>query len=162
MTERKPELAALRVALGCDHAGLALKQHLKGVLLQQGVQVEDLGTHDESSCDYPDYAHAVASGVAEGRFDRGLLVCGTGLGMSYAANRHAGVRAALCTNEFLARMSRAHNDANVLCLGSRVTGVGVAEAILSAFISTPFDGDRHTRRVGKIEPSGPESSKAGG
>src|ERR1700742_3832677 len=101
---------SLRIALGCDHAGLALKQHLKGLLLQQGLQVEDLGTHDEASCDYPDYAHAVASGVA-GRSDRGRLVCGTGLGMSYAANRHAGVRAALCTNEFLARMARAHNDA---------------------------------------------------
>lgn len=159
MTEGKRDLGTLRVALGCDHAGLALKQHLKGVLLQQGVQVEDLGTHDESSCDYPDYAHAVASGVAEGRYDRGLLVCGTGLGMSYAANRHPGVRAALCTNEFLARMSRAHNDANVLCLGARVTGVGVAEAILSAFIGTPFDGDRHTRRVGKIDTGATPKSK---
>ena len=155
MTDR----TQLRVALGCDHAGLALKQHLKGLLLQQGVQVEDLGTHDEASCDYPDYAHAVASGVAEGRYDRGLLVCGTGLGMSYAANRHPGVRAALCTNEFLARMSRAHNDANVLCLGARVTGVGVAEAILSAFINTPFDGDRHTRRVSKIDTG---AAKSGG
>lgn len=151
MNERRNESASLRIALGCDHAGLALKQHLKGILLQQGLQVEDLGTHDESSCDYPDFAHAVAAGVAEGRFDRGLLVCGTGLGMSYAANRHSGVRAALCTNEYLARMARAHNDANVLCLGSRVTGSGLAEAILTAFITTPFDGDRHARRVGKVE-----------
>jgi len=155
MTERRSDTATtLRIALGCDHAGLALKQHLKGLLEQQGLQVEDLGTHDESSCDYPDFAHAVASGVSDGRFDRGLLVCGTGLGMSYAANRHAGVRAALCTNEYLARMARAHNDANVLCLGSRVVGVGLAEAILSAFINTPFDGDRHTRRVSKVEPKG--------
>jgi len=94
-----------RIALGCDHAGLELKQHLKGLLLQQGLQVEDLGTHDGSSCDYPDFAHAVAAGVTEGRYDRGLLVCGTGLGMSYAANRHAGVRAALCTNEWPERIT---------------------------------------------------------
>lgn len=141
----------LRIALGCDHAGLALKLQLKGVLEQLGVAVDDLGTHSDASCDYPDFAHAVADGVANGRYDRGLLVCGTGLGMSYAANRHAGVRAALCTNEFLARMARAHNDANVLCLGARVTGVGVAEAILRAFVETPFDGDRHARRVAKVE-----------
>lgn len=157
-----PASASLRIALGCDHAGLALKQHLKALVLQQGLQVEDLGTHDDASCDYPDFAHAVAAGVAEGRYDRGLLVCGTGLGMSYAANRHAGVRAALCTNEYLARMARAHNDANVLCLGSRVTGVGLAEAILSAFINTPFDGDRHTHRVGKIERASGSEPKSGG
>lgn len=147
-------MTSLRIALGCDHAGLALKQHLKSVLVQQGHEVEDLGTHDTAACDYPDYAHAVAAGVEGGRYDRGLLVCGTGLGMSYAANRHSGVRAALCTNELLARMARAHNDANVLCLGARVTGVGLAEAILSTFLQTPFEGDRHVRRVGKIERTG--------
>jgi ribose 5-phosphate isomerase B len=140
-------------AVGCDHAGLALKQRLAGVLVDLGLRVEDVGTYDESSCDYPDFAHAVAGGVASGRFARGLLICGTGLGMSIAANRHKGVRAVLCTNELMALMARAHNDANVLCLGARVLGDGLAEAILRAFVSGPFEGDRHVRRVGKIEPS---------
>jgi ribose 5-phosphate isomerase B len=148
MSERK---SVLRVALGCDHAALSLKLSLKGQLEQMGAEVIDVGTHTEASCDYPDFAHAVAEGVAAGRYDRGVLICGTGLGMSYAANRHAGVRAAVCTNEYLARMARAHNDANVLCLGARVVGPGLAEAILHAFMETAFDGDRHARRVAKVE-----------
>jgi ribose 5-phosphate isomerase B len=140
------------LAIACDHAGFALKRELLAVLQQLGVRFEDLGTYDESSTDYPDFAHAVARGIAEGRYARGVLVCGTGIGMSIAANRHPGVRAALCTESFSARMARAHNDANVLCLGSRVVGAGVAQEILRAFLDTPFEGGRHQRRVTKMEP----------
>jgi ribose 5-phosphate isomerase B len=147
MSETAPGL----LAIASDHAGYRLKQELKGTLEQLGVRFEDLGTPDESSCDYPDFAHAVASGVAEGRYARGVLVCGTGIGMSLAANRHPGVRAALCTESYAARMAREHNDANVLCLGSRIVGPGVAQAILTAFLQTPFEGGRHAKRVAKIE-----------
>jgi len=152
MAELDPRSSGALWGLGSDHAGLALKQRLAGVLVDLGARIEDLGTYEDTSCDYPDFAHAVASGVASGRFARGLLICGTGLGMSYAANRHAGVRAAVCTHELLARMARAHNDANVLCLGARVVGEELAEAILRAFFEAGFDGDRHLRRVAKIEP----------
>ena len=140
------------LAIGSDHAGLALKQQLLAALAQLGAAYEDLGTYDENSCDYPDFAHAVARGVAVGRYRLGILVCGTGLGMSMAANRHPGVRAAVCSSSFEARMARQHNDANVLCLGARVIGVGVALETLNAFLAARFEGDRHARRVAKIEP----------
>lgn len=146
------EPEARTLAIASDHAGFALKEQLKLALEQMGQRFEDLGTRDERSCDYPDFAHAVARGVAEGRFALGVLVCGTGLGMSMAANRHAGVRAALCTESFAARMARAHNDANVLCLGSRVVGAGVAQEILRAFLEGRFEGGRHAGRVAKLEP----------
>ena len=132
--------------VGADHAGLELKRHLVDVLRGLGDEVDDVGTHTGDSVDYPDFAVIVARRVAAGE-GRGLLVCGTGLGMSYAANRHPGVRAALCTNEYLARMARAHNDANVLAMGARVVGVGLAEEIVAVFLDTPFDGGRHARRV---------------
>jgi ribose 5-phosphate isomerase B len=141
----------LPVAIGCDHAGLELKEALKQALTRMSVGFVDLGTHTAASIDYPDYAHAVASGVAEGRFQFGILVCGTGLGMSMSANRHRGVRAAVCTDSYCARMARQHNDANVLCLGSRVVGLGLAEDILQAFCQTKFEGGRHAARVAKIE-----------
>jgi len=140
------------LAIASDHAGFSLKEQLKGSLDAMGVPFEDLGTHGEARCDYPDFAHAVARGIAEGRYRFGVLVCGSGIGMSMAANRHPGVRAALCTEGYAARMSREHNDANVLCLGSRIVGPGVAEEILRAFIEARFEGGRHASRVAKIDP----------
>lgn len=140
-----------RWAVGNDHAGLALKRALVAVLDKLGFEVIDLGAETDASVDYPDFGHAVAKALTSGRADRGLLICGTGIGISIAANRHAGVRAALCTDEFTARMSRMHNDANIVCLGARVTGPGVAEEIVKTFASTEFEGGRHVRRVGKIE-----------
>jgi ribose 5-phosphate isomerase B len=142
---------AAPLAVASDHAGFGLKENLKDALTRLSVKYVDLGTQSEASTDYPDYAHAVASGVADGRFRLGLLVCGTGIGMSMAANRHRGVRAALCTDPFAARMARQHNDANVLCLGSRIVGAGLAEAVLEAFLAGSFDAGRHIGRVAKID-----------
>lgn len=139
------------LAIASDHAGFVLKRQLAVALEQMGVPFEDLGTHDERACDYPDFAHAVARGVAEGRYRLGVLVCGTGIGMSMAANRHPGVRAALCTESFTARVAREHNDANVLCMGSRVVGSGVAGEILRVFLEAGFAGGRHAPRVAKID-----------
>jgi ribose 5-phosphate isomerase B len=143
--------AAPPLAIASDHAGFALKEQLKRSLEAMAVPFQDLGTHGEARCDYPDFAHAVARGIAEGRYRLGILVCGSGIGMSMAANRHPGVRAALCTEGYAARMSREHNDANVLCLGSRIVGPGVAEEILRAFIEARFEGGRHASRVAKID-----------
>jgi ribose 5-phosphate isomerase B len=143
----------LRLVLASDHAGLALKESLKPLLARLQISVEDLGTHSEASVDYPDFAHAVATAIAAGRYDAGILVCGTGLGMSIAANRHYEVRAALCTDPYSARMARRHNDANVLCLGARVTGAGLAEEIVEAFVTTGFEGGRHAGRVAKLNPA---------
>ncbi len=141
-----------RIAIGADHAGFPLKEHLRSLLEERGLAVQDVGTSDESSCDYPDFAHAVASRVERGDADLGLLVCGTGIGMAITANRHApGVRAAVCSEPFSARMAREHNDANVLCLGQRVVGMGLAGAILDAFLDAEFEGGRHRRRVDKID-----------
>lgn len=139
------------LAIAADHAGFALKEELKRVLRNDGLMFEDLGTHDLSSVDYPDFAHRVAAGVASGVYRLGVIVCGTGLGVAMAANRHAGVRAAPCTDAYAARMTRQHNDANVLCLGSRIVGPGLAEDILKVFLETRFDGGRHAKRIEKIE-----------
>ena len=141
----------MRLAAASDHAGFPLKNHLVAWLSAHGHEVADLGTHSAESTDYPDFAHEVARRIASGEIELGLLVCGTGIGMSIAANRHAGVRAARCLTEYDARMARAHNDANVLALGERVTGAGLAEAILETFLATAFEGGRHARRVQKIE-----------
>ncbi len=138
------------MAVACDHGGFDLKATVMAVLQALGHEVADLGTYDRSSCDYPDYAQKVAEGVASGTYDRGVLICGTGIGMSIAANKVAGVRAALCNEVYSARMARAHNDANVLCLGARVVGPGVAEEIVRAFFTTEHEGGRHARRVDKI------------
>ena len=143
----------MRIAIGCDHAGLPLKRALLPSLEARATQVRDVGTHDEASCDYPDYAHELARLVAEGEVDLGVLICGSGVGMSIAANRHAGVRAVVCSEPYSAAMARKHNDANVLCMGARVVGPGLAEGILEAFLSASFEGGRHARRVGKIEPA---------
>ena len=141
-----------RFVAGADHAGLALKGWLVERLRARGSEVEDLGTHDGASVDYPDYAHRVAAAVAAGEGAvLGLLVCGSGVGMSIAANRHAGVRAVVCSEPYSAAMARAHNDANVLCLGARVVGVGLAETILDAFVTGVFEGGRHAGRVAKID-----------
>jgi len=138
--------------VGSDHAGLELKRELASLATELGYDVRDVGTHTSDSTDYPDYAHQVASAVAAGE-GLGLLVCGTGLGMSMAANRHPGVRAALCGDVFSATMARQHNDANVLCIGARVVGGGLAGEILRAFLGARFEGGRHERRVNKIDLS---------
>ena len=140
----------MRIALAADHAGLDLKQHLCGVLEGLGHAVQDLGTHGPESVDYPDFAAAVGRAVSSGEADRGLLVCGTGVGMAMAANKVRGVRAAACNNLFLARLARSHNDANVLALGAREIAREHAAAILQTFLETPFDGGRHERRIAKI------------
>jgi ribose 5-phosphate isomerase B len=137
---------------GSDHAGLELKGALKAHAVELGFTVADLGTHDGASTDYPDWAHLVAQQVAAGA-GWGVLVCGTGIGMSIAANRHRGVRAALCGDVFSAKMTRAHNDANVLCLGARVVGGGLALEIFDAFVGAEFEGGRHQRRIDKMDPA---------
>lgn len=142
--------------LGADHAGVELKQELSQVAREQGFEVRDLGAHSNESVDYPDFAHEVAKAVMEDGEALGLLVCGTGQGMSMAANRHSGVRAAVCADVFSAKMARQHNGANVLCLGARVVGPGPAAEILRAFLGSSFEGGRHERRVRKIEPEGSE------
>jgi ribose 5-phosphate isomerase B len=144
--------AGIRIALGSDHGGFELKQELVKGLREQGYTVEDLGTHSTESSDYPDVAHAAAQGIVAKRFDRAILVCGTGIGMAITANRYAGVRAANCGDTFSARFSRLHNDANVLTLGGRVIGPGLAWDIVKMWLETPFEeGERHIRRLGKIE-----------
>ena len=140
----------MKLVMAADHAGLELKKALVDVAKAKGAGVQDLGTHTGDSVDYPDFALKVARAVAKGEAPLGVLVCGTGIGMSIAANKVKGVRAALCTTEFEAKMARAHNDANVLCVGQRVVGVGVAGAILEAFLATAFEGGRHAARVKKI------------
>ncbi len=142
------ETPLYRLVAGSDHAGLDLKNHLIDWLRAQGHEVEDLGTHDHASCHYPDFAAAVAGAVVEGRAQLGLLVCGTGQGMAMAANRVPRVRAGVVSDTFSAAAIREHNDANVICLGQRVLGPGLAEACLEAFLSSTFLGGRHASRVG--------------
>ena len=139
------------IAIASDHAGLGLKTDIRRLLQSLDIEVEDLGPQDAKSVDYPDYAHLLARAVSDGRIERGILICGSGIGMSMAANRHPGVRAALCHDAYTAEMARRHNDANILCLGERTTGPGVAEQIVRVFIETDFEGGRHQRRVAKIE-----------
>jgi ribose 5-phosphate isomerase B len=141
------------IIVACDHAGLPLKRELLGALDELGWKAEDLGTNETSSVDYPDYAHQVAQAIASGRHTLGLLVCGSGVGMSIAANRHPGIRAVVCSEPYSAAMARRHNDANVLCLGARVVGGGLGRDILEAFLEQHFEGGRHARRVEKIEPA---------
>lgn len=141
---------AKTLIIGSDHGGFVLKEALKPVLEDMGFELVDVGCDSQESCDYPTFAKALAAKV-EDTGAPGILICGTGLGMSMAANRHQGIRAAVCTNEYMARMARAHNDANVLCLGERVIGPGVAADIVRTFLDTAFEGDRHARRVQAIE-----------
>ena len=140
----------MRVALGADHAGVALKNHVKQRLEARGIACTDFGTESTDSVDYPDFAAEVARAVASGAFDRGVLCCGTGIGMAIAANKVPGIRAAPIVDEISARMCREHNDANVLALGARVTPPALADTLLDLFLDTPFAGGRHQRRIDKI------------
>ena len=143
-------MSGKKIVVGCDHGGLDLKRVLVPVLAERGYTVEDLGCHTSDSVDYPDYADAVSRRVAAGESLLGLLICGTGVGMSMAANKVPGVRAALCGDTFSAEMTRRHNDANVLCLGARVIGSELAKVILATFLDAPYDGGRHQLRLDKI------------
>jgi len=143
-------MPAETVALASDHAGVELKEVLKSELAARGIEILDLGTNSTESVDYPDYGKALAEAVAAGRAGRGVAVCGSGIGISIAANRVPGVRAALCHDSLDARLSRLHNNANVLALGARTTGIDVARDCLAAFLDTEFEGGRHQGRVEKL------------
>ena len=142
----------VKVAVGSDHAGFAGRQVAIRTLKELGIACIDLGAKEGESVDYPDYAHQVAEAVQSRSVDFGVLVCGTGQGMAMSANKHPGVRAAVITDDFTARMSRAHNDANVACFGERVIGAEAIDGLLRVFLDSAFENDRHTRRVAKIEP----------
>lgn len=138
------------IAIGCDHGGYALKQEVMKHLTELGLDHKDFGTYSEESCDYPIYGEAVARAVASGECDRGIVICGTGIGISIAANKIKGIRAALCGDCFSAEMTRRHNDANILAMGARVLGSGLALKIVDTFLTTPFEGGRHSRRIDLI------------
>ena len=140
----------MKIAIGADHGGYRLKEEIKKHLLEWGHEVADMGCHSADSVDYPDYAAPVAREVARGRYDRGILICGTGIGMSIAANKVKGVRCALVHDVYSAKMTRLHNDSNVLALGERVIGPGLAVEIVKTWLDTPFEGGRHKRRLEKI------------
>ena len=140
------------IALGSDHGGFELKREIAAHLEERGLEYKDFGTFSPASCDYPIYARAVAKAVVSGECDRGILICGTGIGVSITANKIRGIRAALCGDCFSAEATRLHNDANILTLGARVTGPGLALKIVDTFLDTPFSGDeRHLRRISMIE-----------
>lgn len=150
----------IKVATGSDHAGRRLRLQVQAWLEARGVEVVDCGVHADESVDYPCYAAPVADRVQSGEVSWGVLVCGSGMGMSIAANRYMGIRAALCREEHSARMARMHNDANILVLGERFTGESLAEAILDTWIATPFEGGRHARRVALIDSLAEETKEA--
>ena len=136
-----------KLVIGCDHAAPELKAIVRDHLIERGFEVTDVGTHTTDSCNYPDYAHALCKKIQSGECELGILICGTGIGMSMAANKHKGIRAACCENTFSARMTRMHNNANVLCFGERVIGYGLACDMADLFVDTPFEGGRHQARV---------------
>ena len=138
------------IALGCDHGGFALKQAVKKFLDEKGLEYKDYGTYTEESCDYPEYGEAVAKAIVAGECDRGILICGTGIGISLAANKVKGIRAALCHNEFTAQMCREHNNAQILAMGARVLEEDMALRIVDIFLNTEFAGGRHETRVNKL------------
>lgn len=140
----------MRIAIGSDHAGFALKQAVIRLLSELGHSYEDFGCYDTNSVDYPDIARPVAEAVAQGKFDRGILICSTGIGMCIVANKINGVRAAVCHDTFSARRAREHNDANILCLGEWVIGQGLMREVTTTYLSTDFAGGRHARRLEKI------------
>ena len=140
----------MKIAIGADHAGFALKQHLVATLTRLGHDVDDLGTHSSEPVDYPEICASVARAVVGGRAERGIVLGGSGQGEQIAANKVAGVRAALCNDLYTARMSRAHNDANVLSIGARVVGCGLAEEIVALWLASAFEGGRHQRRIDQI------------
>ncbi len=139
-----------KITIGSDHAGYELKLKVIAHLKERGVEAIDVGTYSTDSCDYPDFAHAVCKNLQDGVTELGILVCGTGIGMSMAANKHKGIRAAACSDTFSARLTRMHNDANVLCFGERVVGMGLACDLVDAFIDAEFEGGKHARRVDMI------------
>lgn len=138
------------IAIGSDHAGYEYKEKIKKLLNELGLPFKDFGTHSAESTDYPDYAHAVSQEISSGKAERGILVCGTGIGMSIAANKHPAVRAAVCESVAAAKLSRQHNDANILALGARITTWETAEQIIKTFFTTDFEGGRHQLRIEKI------------
>ncbi len=141
----------MKIAFACDHGGLTLKNHLIGYLKKEGYEIYDFGTKTYDSCDYPDFGIAAAEAVAKGEFERGIVVCTTGIGISIAANKIPGIRCALCTEPLSARMTRLHNDANMLALGGGFTGPNLAVEIVKNFLETPFSGEaKHQRRIDKI------------
>lgn len=141
------------IALGCDHGGYELMQEVIAHLEERGIEYKNFGTYSKKSCDYPEFAHAVAHAVADGVCEKGILICGTGIGISIAANKVPGIRAALCHDCFSAKATREHNNANILAMGGRVVGAGLALDIVDLFLDTPFSEDeRHIRRIEKIEP----------
>ena len=140
------------IAIGCDHGGFELKKKIMAHLDARGLEYKDFGTYSDASCDYPIYGKAVAKAVASGECERGIVICGTGIGISITANKVPGIRAALCTDCFMAEATRQHNDANILALGGRVVGDGLALKIVDTFLDTPFsEGERHIRRIAQIE-----------
>ena len=149
----------MKIAFGSDHAGYEYRQMLMAHARELGHEVIDYGTFSKESCDYPVYGHAVGAAVANGEADRGILVCGTGVGMAIAANKVRGIRACCCSDSFSARMTRAHNDANILTFGERVVGQGLALELVDAFLTTEFEGGRHQRRVDLITALEAEETK---
>ncbi|MFH0873200.1 MAG: ribose 5-phosphate isomerase B [bacterium] len=146
----RPASGCFKIVIGADHGGWELKEAIKPLLAELGHQIEDVGTGNEASVDYPDFGMAVASAVSQGKADRGILVCGTGIGMSIVANKQPGIRAALCHDLYTTRLSREHNDANILVLGGRVLGKGLALEMVTVWLETEFLGGRHARRLEKI------------
>lgn len=148
------------IAIGSDHGGYDLKMKIIAHLQERGLEVKDFGCYDKSSCDYPDFGQAAARAVADGSCEKGIVVCTTGIGISIAANKVKGIRCALCTNSYLAKMTRLHNDANMLALGEGNTGVNLAMEIVDTFLDTPFSGEeKHARRISKLEMAAEEISK---
>lgn len=139
------------IAIGSDHGGYRLKEYLKAYLTAKNISILDVGTESETSCDYPVYAHELCEQVLNGTCEKGILVCGTGIGMSISANKHKGIRAVACSDTYSAKFSRLHNDANVLCIGERVIGCGLAVELVEVFLNTSFEGGRHQRRVDQME-----------
>ncbi len=140
----------MKIAIGSDHGGYHLKEHIKKYLEENDYEIKDFGTHSLESVDYPDFAQVVAEAVAAGEYDKGILICGTGLGISIAANKVKGIRATVVNDCYSAKMSRAHNNANILALGGRVVGPDLATEITKIWLETPFEGGRHQRRIDKI------------
>ena len=138
------------ITIGCDHAAVELKKQVIAHLQERGYEVLDVGTDSDASCDYPIFAHAVCKNIQDGVCELGILICGTGIGMSMAANKHRGIRAAVCSDTFSARLTRQHNNANVLCFGARVIGMGLALDLVDQFVDTEFEGGKHERRVNMI------------
>ena len=140
----------MKISMGCDHGGYALKESIKTYLEEKGHEILDCGTYSTESCDYPDFGKAAAQAVAEGKCERGIVICTTGIGISIAANKVRGVRCALCSEPLSAEMTRRHNDANVMAIGAGFTGKNMAERMVEVFLTTEFEGGRHQRRVDKM------------